>query len=110
MPGQDAFIATYMMASEYRGTIYIGVTGQLIGRIQSHREEALRGFTKRYDVKRLVWFEPFEDMRMAIQREKSLKRWPRQWKMNLIEWDNPHWEDMYPALIKPAWMPPPQWE
>lgn len=87
-----------MMADRYRGTIYIGVTSQLHRRIEQHREGLIPGFTQRYGCKRLVWWEPFEAMTDAIQREKSMKRWPREWKINLIDRDNPHWDDLYPSL------------
>ena len=82
-----------------RGTLYIGVTSQLIRRAWEHREGEVPGFTKRYGLKKLVWFEPWDRIIDAIQREKSLKRWPRQWKINLIERDNPDWSDLYPGLI-----------
>ena len=89
----------YMLASKLYGTLYIGVTGDLIRRIYQHREGSVEGFTKQYDVKRLVWFEQHEDIRAAIAREKTLKKWPRQWKINLIEETNPHWMDLYPGLV-----------
>ena len=95
----------YILASRHYGTLYIGVTRCLAGRVIQHREEFCEGFTKRYGVKMLVYYEAFEDVRVAIQREKSLKRWPRAWKINLIERDNPHWIDLFPGLIfvpKPA--------
>ncbi len=95
----------YILASKPYGTLYIGVTRCLVGRVLQHREEFFEGFTKRYGVKMLVYYEAFEDVRVAIQREKSLKRWPRAWKINLIERDNPHWTDLFPGLIfvpKPA--------
>ena len=98
MVGRDAYIAVYMLTDRMRGTLYIGVTSQLSRRMWEHREGPYRGFTKTYGLKRLVWYEPFEDMSIAIQREKSLKRWPRQWKINLIERDNPHWDDLYASL------------
>lgn len=110
MAGRDAFIATHMMASGYRGTIYIGVTSELVSRVVAHHKGRLPGFTKKHGVKRLVWFEQHELMTDAIQREKSLKRWPRQWKINLIERDNPSWDDPFPGLVRPAWLPPPQWD
>jgi putative endonuclease len=95
----NVFIAVYMMASRRHGTIYIGVTSHLPSRIAKHREGRIPGFTEKYGVKRLVWYEPHERMTNAIQREKSLKKYPREWKCNLIEQDNPHWEDLYPALV-----------
>jgi putative endonuclease len=98
MVGRDASIAVYILTDRNRGTLYIGVTSQLPRRIWEHREGLHRGFTKTYGLKRLVWYEPHEEMTVAIQREKSLKRWPRQWKINLIERENPHWDDLYPGL------------
>ena len=95
----NVFIAVYMMASGRHGTLYTGVTGQLPSRIAQHREGRIEGFTKKYNVKRLVWYEPHERMTAAIQREKSLKKYPREWKINLIERDNPHWDDLYPTLV-----------
>ncbi len=94
----NVFIAVYMMASRRHGTIYIGVTSKLLSRVYEHRNGLVRGFTKTYGVHRLVWYEPHESMLGAIQREKSLKKYPRQWKINLIERDNPFWDDLYPAL------------
>jgi putative endonuclease len=95
----NRFIAVYMMASRRHGTIYIGVTSQLYKRIFEHREGQVPGFTRTYGVKRLVWYEPHESMVAAIHREKLLKKYPRQWKINLIERDNPDWDDLYPALV-----------
>jgi putative endonuclease len=92
-------IGVYMMADRPRGTIYIGFSGYLNRRIYEHREGALPGFTKRYGLKRLVWYEIHEDISVARQRERSLKRYLRQWKINLIEQDNPHWDDLYPGLV-----------
>jgi len=102
MVSRDGLIAVYMMASRRHGTLYIGVTSDLAYRAWQHREGALEGFTKRYGCKRLVWYEPHDSMVEAIQREKSLKRWPRDWKTNLIERDNPSWDDLYAALTDPA--------
>jgi putative endonuclease len=87
-----------MMASRKHGTIYTGVSGQFLQRIAQHREGLREGFTKRYGVKRLVWFEMFDGIVEAIQREKSIKKYPRQWKINLIERENPHWEDLFEAV------------
>jgi putative endonuclease len=89
----------YILASKFYGTLYIGVTRCVVSRVIQHRDELIEGFTKRYGVKKLVYFEEFGDIRDAIQREKSLKRWPRNWKINLIERDNPKWEDLFPGLI-----------
>ncbi len=95
----------YILASKFYGTLYIGVTRCLIGRVIQHRDEFVDGFTKRYGVKALVYFEAFEDVHAAIQREKSLKRWSRAWKINLIERDNPHWDDLFPALTDGQFKP-----
>ncbi|WP_417320707.1 GIY-YIG nuclease family protein [Erythrobacter aureus] len=84
----------YILASQPRGTIYVGVTSDLMQRLYQHREGLTGGFTARYKVHRLVRFEMFGDMEQAILREKQLKRWHRQWKINLIEGDNPHWIDL----------------
>jgi putative endonuclease len=87
-----------MLASKPYGTLYIGVTNGLIRRIEDHRAGTASAFTCKYRVHRLVWFEEFADVRDAIQKEKSLKEWPRQWKINLIERTNPHWIDLYHSL------------
>ncbi len=95
----NVFIAVYMMASSRRtGTIYIGATSHLPSDYQ-HREGRIAGFTKKYGVKNLVWYEPHEKMTSAIQRETSLKKYSREWKINLIEQDNPDWDDLYPNLV-----------
>ncbi|MCH2394411.1 GIY-YIG nuclease family protein [Oceanibaculum sp.] len=84
----------YILASGRNGTLYVGVTGNLPRRIYEHREELVPGFTKQYGVKRLVYAEAHEDVRIALQREKNLKHWPRAWKLTLIETDNPGWRDL----------------
>ena len=91
--------AVYIMASGKHGTLYVGVTSDLIVRVSQHREGTKAGFTSRYDVKHLVWFERHEGIVDAIQREKSLKRYNRAWKINLIERDNPNWDDLYEGLF-----------
>ncbi|HEY2034516.1 MAG TPA: GIY-YIG nuclease family protein [Rhizomicrobium sp.] len=95
----NVFIAVYMMANKRHGTIYIGVTSELFKRIGDHRNGRVAGFTKKYGLTRLVWYQPFERMTDAIQRETSLKKYPREWKINLIEEDNPDWNDLYPNLV-----------
>ena len=85
----------YMTASQKRGTIYIGVTNDLARRMTEHKSGKGSGFTARYGVRRLVWYEEHFDIRDAIQREKSLKRWPRQWKIELIETMNPEWFELF---------------
>ncbi|HET8611958.1 MAG TPA: GIY-YIG nuclease family protein [Sphingomonas sp.] len=84
----------YILASAPRGTLYVGVTSDLIQRLDQHRRGAVPGFTARYNVKRLAYFEMAESMEAAIAREKQLKRWHRDWKLNLIERQNPHWGDL----------------
>jgi len=84
----------YMLARASHSTLYTGVTSNLIGRICQHREELVEGFTKRYGIKRLVWFEQHETMESAILREKRIKRWPRAWKYDLIHSMNPTWRDL----------------
>ncbi len=85
----------YIVASQKRGTLYIGVTSNLEQRIYEHREGLTKGFTSRYDCTRLVWYEEHFSIGTAIQREKSLKRWYRDWKIKLIEDFNPEWRDLY---------------
>jgi putative endonuclease len=89
-----------MMASRPHGTIYVGVSGRFLHRIVEHREALVPGFTSAYGVKRLVWFEMFDGIEDAIRREKSLKKYKREWKINLIERENPQWEDLFPALLR----------
>jgi putative endonuclease len=88
----------YLLASKPHGTLYIGVTSDLARRIWEHKENAVSGFTKRYGVGRLVWFEAHDSAEAAIRREKQIKEWKRDWKFNLIERDNPHWVDLYSSL------------
>jgi putative endonuclease len=100
----------YVLASGFHGTLYTGVTSNLPGRTYQHREGTPGGFTARYRVKRLVWFEVHETMESAILREKQLKRWRRAWKIELIGKDNPTWRDLaedfgFESLIKPSWTP-----
>jgi putative endonuclease len=91
----------YILASQPYGTLYIGVTSNLLARLWQHRNGEVKGFTSRYRVHRLVRFEQFGSMYEAISREKQLKCWHRQWKINLIESDNPHWIDLAPSLGLP---------
>ena len=89
----------YIMASKINGTLYIGVTRDLIKRVYEHKNNLTDGFTKRYQVHNLVYYEISENIEQAIIREKQLKKWRRQWKINLIEKDNPEWQDLYGELI-----------
>jgi putative endonuclease len=86
--------AVYILASGFHGTLYSGVTSNLLQRVAQHREQTLGGFTARYGIKRLVWFESHDAMEPAIHREKQLKRWRREWKLALIEEANPLWRDL----------------
>jgi putative endonuclease len=88
------------MASRKHGTLYIGATGNLIGRAYQRRTNAVRGFTSRYHVYLLVWFESYDDPLTAIAREKELKKWRREWKINLIERTNPEWVDLFETLAR----------
>jgi len=91
--------AVYILASRRNGTLYIGVTSNLVKRIWEHRNNLVEGFSKRYGVHQLVWYELHERMETAIQREKQLKDWKRTWKLELIENMNPNWEDLYLTFI-----------
>ena len=91
----------FILASQRYGTLYIGVTSDLIARLWQHRNGEVRSFTSKYGVHSLVRFEQFETMLEAIAREKQLKRWHRQWKINLIESENPQWIDLAPSLGLP---------
>ncbi|MEO5595967.1 MAG: GIY-YIG nuclease family protein [Lysobacteraceae bacterium] len=89
----------YILASRMRGTLYVGVTSNLVQRAWQHRENFIDGFSKRYDVHVLVWFEQHESMESALQREKQIKEWKRAWKLELIETANPDWRDLYPGIV-----------
>jgi putative endonuclease len=90
----------YILTSRIGGTLYIGVTNDLVRRVYEHKSGTAEGFTKDYDVNRLVYFECFDEIETAIQREKRLKKWPRAWKIALIEKDNPNWIDLYPEIAQ----------
>lgn len=89
----------YILASRKNGTIYVGVTSNLLKRIWEHKNDLVKGFTQEYGVHNLVYYETHDTMELAIQREKSLKRWERKWKLRLIEKRNPDWNDLYGELI-----------
>lgn len=91
--------AVYMLASKKNGTLYIGVTSDLIRRIWEHKHDVVEGFTKKYQVHRLVWYELHETMDAAICREKAMKNWKRAWKISRIETVNPDWKDLYQSLL-----------
>ena len=93
------FAAVYIVTDVPHGTLYVGVTTDLIRRIAQHRAGEIDGFTKRYGLKRLVYFEAHDDINEAIKREKRFKKWPRAWKVRLIAQDNPDWCDLYDGLF-----------
>jgi putative endonuclease len=91
----------YILSSGLGGTLYIGVTSDLVRRVYEHKTKTADGFTKEYDVDRLVYYEHYEDVEAAIRREKRLKRYNRGWKISLIEEENPNWVDLYLSIAKP---------
>ena len=91
----------YIMASKRNGTLYKGVTSDLIMRVWQHKQGTGSKFTAKYQINRLVFYEPYKDIDAAIAREKQLKNWKREWKVELIETDNPYWRDLYPDIATP---------
>ena len=89
----------YILASRRNGTLYVGVTSDLVKRVWEHQTNLVEGFTKRYGVHTLVWFEQHETMESAIAREKAIKEWKRRWKLDLIEQQNPEWRDLYEDVV-----------
>ena len=89
----------YILASKRNGTLYIGVTNNLIRRVYEHKNNFVQGFTSKYNVHRLVYYEATTDVESAILREKQMKKWKRKWKLNLIEEMNPDWKDLYYEII-----------
>ena len=90
----------YILASKPGGTLYVGVTNDLVRRVYEHREGLAESFTKRYGIKMLVYFEPHETIEAALQREKNLKHWSREWKIELIIGSNPDWRDLYDEIVR----------
>ena len=90
----------YILANKRNGTLYIGITDNLIKRVYEHKNKLIDGFTKKYNIHRLVYYETTNDIQSAINREKQLKKWIRKWKLELIEKENPEWKDLYDDLIK----------
>jgi len=90
----------YLLASKPHGTLYVGSTADLVRRIWEHKVKAVPGFSAKYSIDRLVWFEEYESLAAAAQRERRIKEWKRAWKISLIEQDNPHWVDLYPGLSR----------
>jgi putative endonuclease len=91
--------AVYMLCSQKNGTLYVGVTGMLVRRVWQHKTDMVEGFSGRYGVHRLVWFELHDTMDAAITREKQIKNWQRRWKLELIERNNPDWVDLYNSIV-----------
>lgn len=91
--------SVYILASKRNGTLYTGVTSDLLKRIWEHKQDLVEGFTKKYQVHTLVYFEQYDDMQAAITREKRLKKWKRDWKIKLIEQANPSWRDLWQDLV-----------
>jgi putative endonuclease len=89
----------YILANGFHGTLYVGVTSSIVQRVYQHREGLADGFTRRYGLKHLVWFEGTSSIESAIQREKQIKNWKREWKIALIEKTNPGWRDLYPEIL-----------
>ena len=89
----------YILASRRNGTLYVGVTSDLVKRVWEHKSDIVEGFTERYSVHILVWFEQHDTMESAISREKAIKEWKRRWKLELIERQNPEWRDLYPEIV-----------
>lgn len=90
----------YILASDTAGTIYVGVTSDIVKRISEHRLGTFKGFSKKYNVKKLVYYEVYDDITQAIQREKQMKEWKRAWKIELIEKSNPKWNDLFNEIVK----------
>ena len=95
LDGEAARFFVYVMANKRNGTIYIGVTNDLARRVYEHRNKLIKGFTSRYGLRMVVYYEVHQSILTALQRETSLKRWPRKWKLDLIESMNPQWRDLY---------------
>ena len=95
----DKWYYTYILASKRNGTLYIGVTNNLARRVYEHKNKLIEGFTSKYNVNKLVYFEMYNDIRNAIGREKNMKKWKREWKIELIEKENPNWDDLYETLL-----------
>jgi putative endonuclease len=91
--------AVYILASQRNGTLYIGVTSNLVQRVWQHKNEVVESFTRKYGVHMLVYYELHGDMQQAIVREKQLKKWNRAWKLRLIEEKNPNWDDLYESIL-----------
>jgi len=99
MSSRDKRFWVYIVASKRNGTLYIGVTSHLVKRVWEHRQHVVDGFTRRYHVSKLVWYEEHPTAESAIGREKQLKEWKREWKTELIQQANPYWHDLYESIV-----------
>ena len=97
MPAEKQYFV-YILASQYKGTLYVGVTSNIVRRVYEHKEKQADSFTKKYDISILVYYEIFKDIENAIIREKQIKNWKRDWKIELIEKSNPDWQDLYHSI------------
>ena len=97
----DRAYYVYVLASRIGGTLYVGVTNDLVRRVSQHREKLVKGFTKKHGVDRLIYYEAYGEVGAAIRREKQMKRWNRAWKVRLIEEKNPNWDDLYSSIAIP---------
>jgi putative endonuclease len=95
----EKYYYVYILANNRNGTLYIGITSEIVKRIWQHREKVFQGFTEKYNINKLVYYEIFKDPQNAIKWEKRLKKYKREWKINIIEKDNPEWKDLYDQLI-----------
>jgi putative endonuclease len=91
--------AVYILANKKNGTLYVGVTSGLVKRVWEHKNKVVKGFTERYGIHQLVWYELHDTMESAIERENALKNWKRAWKLELIEKTNPNWNDLYESIV-----------
>ena len=98
----------YLLASKRNGTLYVGVTSNLVKRVWEHKQHTVEGFTRKYQVDRLVWYEMHETMASAISREKAIKNWERAWKIKVIEQMNPGWMDLYGDVVGSGFRHPPE--
>jgi putative endonuclease len=98
MYGKSFFV--YILTNKKNGVLYIGMTNSLIRRIQQHKSKEIEGFSKRYNLTKLVYYQIIDDVRSAITREKQMQAWKRQWKIELIEKENPEWKDLYDKILK----------
>jgi putative endonuclease len=95
----------YILCSKRNGTLYTGVTSNLIKRVYEHKNNLVEGFTRKYNIHQLIWYEIYETAETAINKEKQIKKWKRKWKLELIEENNPEWVDLYDIICEKDWIP-----